>query len=270
MQLFPSLIYLLALIRMLRNLDYHLHPSVEHRLPPNARIADVGTGTGSYLIELSKALLKTYSFDGFDVSSTQFRKELPGNVALHVQDVRTDFPPEFHGKFDAVHLRLLVCGLDKNDWVVATQKLIPLLKPGGAIQWEEANWPEAQYLRSGGKHTSAEVFGKVATTCRKHMMHRFKWGYNLLPDIFRECGLVDVMMDRVSSDRLAETRRPLAVTVITGALGWAKKAQHWSEQDMDQLKEQADKEVAEGAYVRYDIWVAIGFKPLINGKDGFL
>jgi hypothetical protein len=42
--------------------------------------------------------------------------------------------------FDVIHLRLLVLGLPRNTWKLACENILSLLKPGGWVQWEEADF----------------------------------------------------------------------------------------------------------------------------------
>ena len=86
-------------------------------LPENPTIADVATGTGIFLLDLAKELPTASEFHGFDISPAQFPKaHVPTNVQFHVTDAKKPFPPEFHEKFDVVHLRLLVPAMNGNDW----------------------------------------------------------------------------------------------------------------------------------------------------------
>lgn len=42
--------------------------------------------------------------------------------------------------FDVIHLRLLILGLPRNTWKTACENIFALLKPGGWVQWEEADF----------------------------------------------------------------------------------------------------------------------------------
>ncbi|KAL8728212.1 MAG: hypothetical protein Q9181_005425 [Wetmoreana brouardii] len=60
--------------QLLRDLlGYTLHPDivVKGNLPPNPRVADVGTGTGQWLIDISHEI-PSAQLDGFDISKEQF------------------------------------------------------------------------------------------------------------------------------------------------------------------------------------------------------
>lgn len=49
-------------------------------------------------------------------------------------------PQHMVATFDVIHLRLLVLGLPKDTWELACRNLLQLLKPGGWLQWEEADF----------------------------------------------------------------------------------------------------------------------------------
>ncbi|KAJ4325957.1 hypothetical protein N0V94_000322 [Neodidymelliopsis sp. IMI 364377] len=93
-----------------RGIGYLLHPSITTRLPPNARIADIGTGTGIWPLEMSQSSPPTYSFHGFDISDEQFlaRDSLPANVTLGHGDFKAPIPDELKGTFDLVNIRLII------------------------------------------------------------------------------------------------------------------------------------------------------------------
>ena len=244
-----------------RNLGYYLHPLITRNLSASPRIADIGCGTGSYLVELARQLPKASEFDGFDITSTQFTKHPPSNVRLHVADAKRTYPAQFHGQFDVVHVRLLVGGLDKGDWKIATLNALQLLKHGGAVQWEEANFPGGEYVRGGDASTSAATMRLVLGTLKDKMMFRFAYGWSTLPGVFQQLGMVGIQKDVISSDRLPETRRALAQVSAEGGMQWARHfAGIWSAQELDSIQPTLDAEIAAGAYSRYDIHVAVGFK----------
>ena len=109
--------------------EYHLHPEiVAELLAPfevdedtlsavsGLQIADVGTGTAIWLLELSEKLPNA-TLVGLDNSAAQFpaKNNLPRNVQLVTWDVNTEPPSELCGQFDVVHLRNLLMLVDKDD-----------------------------------------------------------------------------------------------------------------------------------------------------------
>lgn len=100
-----------------------LHALFHHRLlhssiprDPLHAVADVGTGTGVWMRELQQELdstpgSKSVQFVGFDSSDDQFPLQKPSNHKYVVHDAVRPFPPEFHHRFDLVHLRFLSYGI---------------------------------------------------------------------------------------------------------------------------------------------------------------
>ncbi|KAE8392824.1 hypothetical protein BDV23DRAFT_51332 [Aspergillus alliaceus] len=110
-------------------------------------VADVATGTGIWLSSLITAP-KAYPANrlylhGFDISSTQFplSKDITPSHELHlsVHDARDRFPPEHRGRYDLVHLRLLVGALKEVDYPRTMRNIYELLKPGGYLQWDDCD-----------------------------------------------------------------------------------------------------------------------------------
>lgn len=55
-------------------------------------------------------------------------------------DINEGFPEEFHGRFDVVHVRLLVLGLQVEQFTKAVGNVVKLLKPGGYLQWTDLDF----------------------------------------------------------------------------------------------------------------------------------
>lgn len=128
----------------LRMTKGHLLPEhIFKSLPSNARIADVGTGTGTWLNALSGRLPKA-RLEGFDMTPEHFppKEKLAANVMLHgySQNALDPFPEECLGQFDVVHVRLLMYGLKAHEWDKAFKNVVTLLKPGGWLHWEETGY----------------------------------------------------------------------------------------------------------------------------------
>lgn len=119
------------------------HISSHLAITPSPRVADIGTGTASWLIDLSSQLPPSSTLTGFDINSGTFppAEKLPSNIALQVHDALKPFSEEHLGAYDIVHARLLTYGVKKGEWEVVAKNMASLLKPGGWVFWEETGYP---------------------------------------------------------------------------------------------------------------------------------
>ncbi|KAL2810155.1 hypothetical protein BJX63DRAFT_328958 [Aspergillus granulosus] len=110
-------------------------------------VADVATGTGIWLLDAQAQLnahtpsptaIGTRTYHGFDISAAQFppSSEKQG-ISLSVHDILHPFPTEHHNRYDLVHVRMLVAALKAEEYEVAVRNLVPILKPGGYLQWTD-------------------------------------------------------------------------------------------------------------------------------------
>ena len=98
-------------------LGYNIHPDVTAtgNLPSNAKIADVGTGTGQWLIDI-KDQMPSAQLDGFDISKDQYpyRSWLPKQISLRELDIMKPIPPSLKEKYDMVHVQLFLCVVQQD------------------------------------------------------------------------------------------------------------------------------------------------------------
>lgn len=251
-----------------RSIGYLLHPSVAKALPENARVADIGTGTGIWMAEMAKVSPPTYQFKGYDISNEQFlsHEALPPNVTLEFGDFKKPIPEELRGQFDLVNIRLIIISMGQGVWESTLQNVLTLLKPGGAIQWTEGNFFVARGFRgieanSAGGHNltraQRELNGKL--------IKRFGWNFPDWTNMFADAGLQKVEEDVSSTDRLPQQRRDfteIGIGAVFGALknlSGVKEEGYWSAQEVEERREKALSDMKLGAYLRWDLHVTIGF-----------
>src|SRR5690606_36035991 len=106
------------------------------------RIADVGTGTAIWLVDLASRLAPTLALQGFDIDTARFpsAEKLRLGVKLQQLDAKEPFPSEHLGSYDVVHAGFFIYGLSNDEWKPMTRNLITTLKPGGWILWEETGY----------------------------------------------------------------------------------------------------------------------------------
>lgn len=244
-----------------------MHPSITDKLPGSPAIADIGTGTGVFLLQLAK-LYPEATLRGFDISPELYPapESLPSNVQLGIMDVKQPPPPEEHNRYDVVHVRLLTAAMNPTDWDSAVRNLTRLLKPGGALQWEECDFTQSPYRR-GRMDSSVSAARFISSKFREALMEKFSSGWSTLPQIMQSVGLLGVDDDIVSSDRVVETRETLTANGMIAIFLWAelmsKRGSPGSLQidELNRLEVQVDRDIRSGCYVRYDVHVALGFKP---------
>lgn len=90
-----------------------LHPAIKFASSEdnvtNVKIADVGTGTGIWLLDLASVLPESIEFHGFDISLSQcpVSQWLPSNVSMSKLDVYSEIPEELCGKYGTLHILTL-------------------------------------------------------------------------------------------------------------------------------------------------------------------
>ncbi|KAL9089908.1 MAG: hypothetical protein Q9159_002265 [Coniocarpon cinnabarinum] len=121
-------------------LGFTIHPDIP--IPPAARVADIATGNGVWLLDVSREYSgRIHQLDGFDISLDQCPHEqsLPPSVRFHEWNFFDAPPPQFIEAFDVVHIRLITFVIKDNNPMPVLENICQLLKPGGCLQWDEVD-----------------------------------------------------------------------------------------------------------------------------------
>ncbi|KAH8118756.1 S-adenosyl-L-methionine-dependent methyltransferase [Phellopilus nigrolimitatus] len=110
------------------------------RLGPNGCVLDAGTGSGAWLLDLSKEVPNGVNLHGVDVSLKGFPSTYPSNVHFLVGSM-TELPLEWTEYFDLVNQRLLVGGILASEWPIALAQIFRVMKPGAHAQFVELDLP---------------------------------------------------------------------------------------------------------------------------------
>lgn len=91
------------------------------------------TGCSVWLRDVSETLQHSCPakeprlFHGFDISDAQFPAAWDDGFKFTVHDVLQPFPPAEHGRYDLVHVRLLIAALKEEQYARAASNLLALL-----------------------------------------------------------------------------------------------------------------------------------------------
>ncbi|CAJ2507117.1 Uu.00g083030.m01.CDS01 [Anthostomella pinea] len=134
-----------VIMPMVRNVLLPPHIKADLAAMSAPLIADIGAGSASWPVTVARELPHA-RIRGFDMDLSKFPTMLPSNVELGYGNVLEPFPEALQQTFDLVHLRLLVGGIEKHDWVSAARNIMSLLRPGGWVIWEETGLPVRNVL----------------------------------------------------------------------------------------------------------------------------
>ncbi|THV46103.1 hypothetical protein BGAL_0416g00040 [Botrytis galanthina] len=173
-------------------LKFNIHPDIPTD-SDQIRIADVATGNGIWLLDVAREVPPAARLDGFDISLDQCPPSpwLPANTNLHTWDVYKEPPKQFQETFDIVHVRLITVAIKNNDPRPVLANLRKLLKPGGFLQWDEADsvdWTVKNIDSSVATDAVRRLFQQL---CGSHDWKRY------MVDILNEDGFQDVQLHKV-------------------------------------------------------------------------
>lgn len=169
------------------SLQFDIHPSIPITKGP-MQIADVATGTAIWLTEVARQM-PTASLYGFDVNLAQAppREWLPSNVTLVPWNIFDKVPEDMCGRFDVVHVRLLILVVQNSNPSNIIRSLVKMLKPGGYIQWDDLNYPDT-HVRVAGRLSKTSKSDELRTMV--YSQGRHDWTLEL-DRFFGEAGLLD-------------------------------------------------------------------------------
>ena len=256
-----------------KTLGFLIHPNIP---TPSAmaKIADIGTATGIWLLEVAKTLPATCTFTGFDATPSSFPSpgSYPPNVSFKIQDMYRPFPEDEIRTYDIVAVRFVSSGTPRADWTRAVENLITLLKPGGWLQWiDSCNFTLYNSVPGTSRAACQEIYdGLDSFRAGEDVVIglMMREGRNMKREqVWEGLGLVNVHEDVFSTDRLQEPELHLRekgtrnimdcflaclYSLVDGEKG------EWTKERIELLKRDAMKEIDEGVYHTLDQVCIVG------------
>jgi SAM-dependent methyltransferase len=174
-----------------QSLQFNVHPSIP--MTAESSIADIATGTAIWLLDLACELPSSVRLHGYDIdlSNTPPPQWLPNNITLHTWNLFDPVPDHLVGKYDVIHLRLLILVVQDSDPVPVIRNVARMLKPGGYIQWDDLNYPDTHVYKA---HADAETPAFDQLRRFVYSQGRHDWVLDL-PRLLEENGFVDATLE---------------------------------------------------------------------------
>ena len=182
-----------------QELGYNIHPTIPFSsFGENPRIADVATGTGLWLLQVSRSHPRA-TCDGFDISLAQTPPAiwLPRNVSFFQWNMFEPPPADLACTYDLVHIRLVNLVIANKDRVSTIRNLAALLKPNGYIQWDEIDLRDTIVTHGAGDAGKVDAVRKMDGLMKGH--GSFDW-ISKLPQHMNENGFERAMLWREKLD----------------------------------------------------------------------
>ncbi|EWC48465.1 hypothetical protein DRE_02234 [Drechslerella stenobrocha 248] len=114
--------------RLLKGGDLHTIPNAQFK---NAKVLDVGTGTGIWAIDFADEYPEA-KIRGIDLSPTQ-PEWVPENVVFEIDNLEDQW--NFTSKFDYIHMRMMLGSI--ANWPLLIKQAFENLSPGGWLESQE-------------------------------------------------------------------------------------------------------------------------------------
>ena len=248
------------------------HPNSDEPL----RILDFGTGNGVWALSVASQftnLSRRVEVTGLDISDGQFppKQIWPDNLTFGTLSVFDDVPNEYLGKFDLVHIRLLLPAFMARPgrYDLAISNLTKMLKKAGWMQWQEFGTPGFKEVvfdsgSPGGMRLSEHV-PPVSRWLQKYlgMWTNNPWIDDLDRFLAEQGELLDVKLLWPESRKyLMRTETELMQCVWDEGQEGLLKISGTEEQRIELLEEYEElrEKVSEGSLFTYVVVIGVGRK----------
>lgn len=169
--------------------------NIDPRLPTSdfLRIADVATGTAIWPLDVSSEI-PTTEIDAFDIALDQCppKEFMPRIRRLDIWNIFEEPDESMFGRYDIVHVRLIIFVVRHEDPRDIIRNLKKLLKPGGWLQWEELDLSGSHIERGPGNDVAAPTAENALKRVQNISVNH--WTTNL-PSILAEEGMTKTNRD---------------------------------------------------------------------------
>ena len=92
-------------------------------------IADVCTGTGTWVLELAEKVPETVKIEGLDINLDLLPQQswMPDNVSFRVFNLLKDIPEDLVGRYDIIHIQLIMVFVLDHSFQDVFNKLLKML-----------------------------------------------------------------------------------------------------------------------------------------------
>jgi len=236
-------------------IGYHVHPSVP--ISSATAVADVAAGTGMWLIDLAQSY-PNIQFDGFDNNTAQAPdpSNIPKNCTMKHWNFFEDLPQEMEGRYDFVHIRLLVLAIEEDKLPSIIQKLQKMLKPNGYLQWDELDLVHMR-VKKISPDIPSPALDQLVTLSKAG--GRYDWTFKI-KEVMEKEGFKDVSLELVGDP--PELVRPMnelhLMSMEEIAVGFLKRGQLEMGNRIYGLIKEAYVEATKGATLYFPRIVCVG------------
>ncbi|KAJ8109250.1 hypothetical protein ONZ43_g6184 [Nemania bipapillata] len=205
--------------------------------------------------------LKDAQLDGFDVSldAAPPSQILPSRVTLRHWNVKESVPEDLIGVYDIVHVRFLAYVLLNDEIPELVAKLFSLLKPGGYIQWGEADIQTLRVDKStpdGSTERTTELYNLLAIQDPRLKPY---WIAKLL-ELLADGGFVEIEKDSQDAPPHLAFILHEAGLMIHELIARKTKNEHMA-RELKRLLPAVVEETRQGSYATSLRYTVIGKKP---------
>ncbi|OTA91940.1 hypothetical protein M434DRAFT_32210 [Hypoxylon sp. CO27-5] len=239
---------------------YHFHPQIPIT-SPRLRIADVATGTGVFLTDISARLPESVQLDGLDISlkATPPVEWLPSNVSFRQWDIKRDIPEDLAEKYDVVHVRLIIFVLHDKEVPGILQKLIKLLKPGGYLQWGEADISSLR-IEKTQPNNKIDALTRLAKISQSQDTRLAPTWVPKLPSLMESAGLSDIQVDTRDGPEYLRFAMHECNLGLHELIARTTRSEVFAK-ELEQIMPEVAEETRKGAMWVFPRWTVVGKKP---------
>ncbi|SMR63239.1 unnamed protein product [Zymoseptoria tritici ST99CH_3D1] len=243
-----------------------VHPSIDLKNVKDLRIADVGCGTGIWLLEASEEFPDADRLDGLDVVIDQAPPKhlLPANVHFEYLDANADIPQQYLERYDLINAKFLLGLVRDGNPNPLIKRLLQMLKPAGYIQWSETDWATDTYMGLSENNMTKDQSGLYrlrASGARYLTKDALAWPMKL-PTLLADQGVTNIVEARTTLETFdRKYGRAWTEVIVAAAIdGLGKLPEGEMKDEMVKLIEAAKEDAKKGIAWVADHLVVVGRK----------